>query len=126
VVGGPPIPLGVRGQRFHRGINTGLEAAQQRFGFPITREDLLLIHSRELPGLFERKQMLRPPRAHQRFLNGLRTGFDAANPQLGQFDRVALAGDDGIDNRQPGGPGEVADHMVNLQIHLRQRLISPW
>ena len=34
-----------------------------------------------------------------------------------------MPGENRIDDRQSGDPREVADHMVNLQIHLGQRLV---
>ena len=38
---------------------------------------------------------------------------------------VALATEDGVDNRESREPGDVADHMMNLEIHLIQCLLHP-
>ena len=67
--------------------------------------------------------MLRSPVAHQRFANRLFTGFDARVAQFGQHHRIPLSGDDGIYNRQPGHARQIADHVMDLHIHLRQRFV---
>ena len=38
--------------------------------------------------------------------------------------RIALAGQNGPDDPQPGDPGHVADHAVQLQIHLDQGFLN--
>jgi hypothetical protein len=43
--------------------------------------------------------------------------------QLRQLLGVAYSSQDRIHNRQAGGSGQVADDVVNLQIHLVQRLL---
>src|ERR1035438_2512485 len=67
--------------------------------------------------------MLWSPVAHQRFLNDLFTRMDAVIPQFGQHRRVSLAREDRIYNRQTSDACDFADHMVDLQIHLRQRFL---
>ena len=43
--------------------------------------------------------------------------------QARQHVRVALAREDGADDAQPGGAGDVGDDVVELNIHLCQRLL---
>jgi len=43
--------------------------------------------------------------------------------QLGQGFRVALAGQDRVQDRRTGGAGKIADHGVQLHIHLVQRFL---
>jgi hypothetical protein len=50
---------------------------------------------------------------------------DAPVTQRREFGRVAFAGEQGVNDREPGQPSDVADHMVQLQIHLVQRLLHP-
>jgi hypothetical protein len=73
--------------------------------------------------LSQREQMFGPVVAHQRLGNDLFGGFDALITQLGQHGRIALSRQDGIDNRQSGLTHDVADNVMQLQIHLVQRLL---
>jgi len=43
--------------------------------------------------------------------------------ELRQCDGIALAREDGIENGLPTGSGDVAQHMVELQVHLTERLL---
>jgi hypothetical protein len=64
--------------------------------------------------------MFFPVVACQRLHDGCFAGFDAPVAQLSQPERIAFSGEDGIHNGQASGPRQVADHVVNLQIHLIQ------
>ena len=46
-------------------------------------------------------------------------------PQRREPSRVALARDDGPNNRQPRRAGEVGDGAVDLDVHLTERLLHP-
>ena len=50
-------------------------------------------------------------------------GLAALVAQGGQHGRVSLAGHDGADDAQAGRAGDVGDDVVQLQVHLRQRLL---
>ncbi len=67
--------------------------------------------------------MLRPPVALQRFPDRLFIGLDAWIAQLGQHGRIALARHDGVQYRQSRQAGDVADDMLELHVHLRERLL---
>ena len=43
--------------------------------------------------------------------------------KLGQRYRIPFTGEDGVYNRQPGQAGDVADDVMQLQIHLIQSLL---
>src|SRR5262249_49200601 len=91
--------------------------------FQIAVYDLWLIDAIQISGLTEGKQMLRPPVAFDRFSNGLGVSFDVRIPQLGEFCAVSLSSQDGVDHGKASHPSDVADDMMDLQIHLRQRLV---
>src|SRR5271166_2871592 len=49
--------------------------------------------------------------------------FHPTMTELRQCDGIALAREDGIENRLATGSGDVAEHMVELQVHLTERLL---
>jgi hypothetical protein len=52
-----------------------------------------------------------------------RGGLDAWVPQFGQDRRISLAFQDRVYKGQPGRPADIADHVMNLQIHLGQGFV---
>src|SRR6266545_6049900 len=85
--------------------------------------NFLVIDVIESYGLGQGKQMLLPPIALQRPCNGRLVVFTPIVPELGQRLSMALASQDGADDRQPGDASDVADHMLQLDVHLRQRFL---
>ena len=83
----------------------------------------LLVIAIGAQGLAQRKEMLRPVVADERLRDGLRSRVDAPVPQRREFRGVSFAGENGVDDRESGHPGDIADHMMQLQIHLVQRLL---
>ena len=63
--------------------------------------------------------MLLAPVTAQGFLDHVRAGFHARIPELGQLFGVPLSGDNGIHNRQAGSAGNVAENVLELQVHQR-------
>src|SRR5271166_2958316 len=49
--------------------------------------------------------------------------FHPTMTEVRQFDGVALPREDGIENGLATGSGDVAEHMVELQVHLAERLL---
>lgn len=56
--------------------------------------------------------------ADQRLHDGLFTSANARVMQLSQFKRIAYSGQDCVHDRQASGSIEIADDVMNLQIHL--------
>ena len=80
---------------------------------------------KELQGRGEIEEMLVAPGAGEVFGDrGLRLATPRI-PQRREPRRVALARDDGSDNRQPCRAGEVGDGAVDLDVHLIERLLHP-
>jgi hypothetical protein len=67
--------------------------------------------------------VLQPPIALQRFAHRLFVRFDARVPQSGQLSHVGLPVHNGIHDGETGQSGDVADYVMNLHIHLRQRFL---
>ena len=57
------------------------------------------------------------------FRDSLFTGLDSRVPQSSEIVRVALAIKNRVDNRQAGNAGNVADDMVELDVHLVESLL---
>lgn len=60
---------------------------------------------------------------HQRFCDYFFARFDTVVAKFGESKRVALAAQNCIDDRQSGQTGNVADHVMQLQVHLIQRFL---
>ena len=56
--------------------------------------------------------------SHPRFLDNFWPGLDTRIPQFCQLRRIALSLPDGIDDRHAGDPGQVCNHVLDLQVHL--------
>ena len=85
--------------------------------------DQLLVIPVGFKGLAEREQVLLAVVADQRFHDGLFTGANARVTQLSQLKRIAFSGKDCVHDGQAGGSIEIADDVMNLQIHPIQRLL---
>ena len=95
-----------------------LELGQLPLDLPVTFGDQLLAVAVSSQRLSQGEQGLRSVIAHQGFGHGLGAGPDAPVSQLGQRFRVALAGQDRVQDRQTSGAGKIAHHGVQLHIHL--------
>ena len=76
----------------------------------------LLVIAIGAQGLTQREEMLRAIVADERLRDGLRRRVDVPVAQCRERGGVALAAEDGVDNRESREPGDIADHMMNLEI----------
>src|SRR6266404_4054388 len=67
--------------------------------------------------------MLRPVVSNKGLSHLVPRALHPTMTELRQFDRIALARKDGIENRLATGSGDVAEHMMELQVHLTERLL---
>src|SRR5258708_713285 len=89
----------------------------------IQLNEQLLVVAVSLQRLLEREQMLGPAVSHESLRHFVPRAFYPTMTELRQCDGIALAREDGIENRLATGSGDVAEHMVELQVHLTQRLL---
>jgi len=68
--------------------------------------------------------MLRPVVSHQSLRHLVPRALHPTMTELRQCDGIALAREDGIENRLATGSGDVAEHMVELQVQLTERLLQ--
>jgi hypothetical protein len=92
---------------------------------PITFRHEFLVISPSRQGLTESKQMLPAIVSNQRFDDGLFRGFDPSIPKCGQFCWIPLARQNGIHDAEARESSDVADDVMDLQIHLIQSFLHP-
>ena len=117
------LPLAGARQGLPLRIDCRLELFQPHFDFTIASEDLLpvsLIHGTRLR---QNEQVLTQPVAHQRLANRRLVGLDGRLAQFCQLIGIAFASQDRVNNRQPSDTSDIADDVVQLQIHLNHRLL---
>jgi hypothetical protein len=100
-----------------------LQSLQDGFDPRIAFRDLLLVEIVQVQGLSQGEDVLFPVVADQGLANRLDRGVAPAVPIRGQGVRVALARHECPDDAHPGRPGDVRDDVVDLQVHLGQRLL---
>ncbi len=77
----------------------------------------------QLVRLPQLEEMFGAPRSVQREGNLIFAGMTALIPQFGQFDRVAFAAQDGLDDRHAGQSRDVTDDFGQFDIHLLHGLL---
>jgi len=71
-----------------------------------------------IQGLPDDKEVFGPPVAVEAAGKGIPAGLDAVVFQGRKLLRIALARADGVEDGQPGDAGEIADDVLDLQVHL--------
>ena len=100
-----------------------LEPLQVDFNLPVAPGNLILIEPVQLQGLGQLEDVFLPPVPLQRPGDGVVVRFHARATKLGQLAGVPFAVHDGLDNVHPGLAGDVADDVLELDVHLGQRLL---
>ena len=94
------------------------EFGQFCFDLLVALGDLSMMELVQLVGLPQLEEMFGPPRSLQRKGYLFLTVLTALIPQLGQFDRIALALQDGADDQHAGHSRDVTDDLRQFDIHL--------
>ena len=102
---------------------TDAEFLQDGFDPDVAGRYLLVVGVVEGKCLLERKQVLGAVASGERLLDRLGTGVAPVIAQARQHLGVTLAGEDCADDPQAGCAGDVGDDVVELKIHLGQRLL---
>jgi hypothetical protein len=97
--------------------------AQVRFASAVACGDLLVIDVVQRDRLGQGEPLLLPPLTLQRLGDGGFVVLTAVVAQRRQRHRIALSRQDGAKNGPPSHPGDVADHLLPLEIHLGQRFL---
>jgi hypothetical protein len=112
------------GERGHGGIDLGRERPEVRLDLRIARLDQSLGMPIALQRLTQGEEVLRPVVPHQGLGDGLRRGLDAVVPVAGEHRRVPLPREDRVEDGQTRDAGNVAEHMVQLEVHLGESLLQ--
>jgi hypothetical protein len=75
--------------------------------------------------LLQDKEQILLPVPLQTARDFLFTGPHSPIPQRRQFPPLPLSCQNRLHNRLPRYPAQIADHIRQLQVHLRQRLVHP-
>ena len=77
----------------------------------------------QLQGLPKREDVLGTVVTDERLADGVLGGVAPAVAERGQLIGRVVARHDGSDDAHPGEPGSVRDHVVQLHVHLHERLL---
>ena len=113
-----------RRQRVLVQIHFTVEAGEQPLGLLVTLSDELLIMPPGVQGLLNDEEMFGAPVAVQTAGDHVAAGLDAMILQCGQLLRIAFASEDGVEDGQAGDAGQVADDVVDLQVHLGEGFLE--
>ena len=100
-----------------------LEPLQLGFNLPVALGNLLVIEPVQFQGLGQLEDVLLPPVPLQRLGNRGFVCFHARTTKLRQLSGVPFTVHDGLYNVHPGPAGDVADDVLELHVHLGQRLL---
>ena len=96
----------------------GIEAREHLLNVLVASGNLVLKMPVAFQGLLQAEEMLGAVITHQTFGHDLAAGFDAPIAQAGEFGGLAFPHKDGIDNGQPADPGNIANDIMQLEVHL--------
>lgn len=101
-------------------VRRALRACVESLQAAVTVEDLPAVEVIKLQGLFELKEMLVEVGSFQRLDDVLLTRAAMGVAVLSEDEGIPLALDDGTQNGHTGTAGDVADDIVQLDVHLVQ------
>ena len=113
------------GQRRRGRCDGGRQLLELGGDGPVAREELRLAHVEELEVLLEDKEVFGPVVAGQGRGDLVGRGLVVRVAVLGEDVGVALAGDEGAEDREPGLADDVADDAREQQVHLDEGFLHP-
>ncbi len=112
-----------RRQLAHRDRGALMQTLQHSLDACVALRDLGLIEIIQLHSLREGKDVLLPVVADQRLPDRLHRGMAARVAQCRQRCRIPLSSNNRANDGHARHAGDIRDHVMELQVHLRQRLL---
>ena len=112
------------GQRFGLGIGSAGEGGELLLDLQIALTDLGLVEAPGFEGLAQGEEMFGPVVADQGFFDGGIGSLDAVVFEFNQLLWATFAGQNRVEHGLTGGSDDVADDVVQLQVHLGERLLD--
>jgi len=113
-----------RGQGVLDRINFWFKSGQDIFDGLVTGGDLALVKLIAFEGLTEAEEMFGAPVADQGLGDLVAGTFNLVLFECGQLVGVALAGENGLEDGQAGDAGDIADDVVQGEVHLLEGLLE--
>ena len=112
------------GKRVLAQIHLAVEAGEQLLDLLVALGDEFLVMPPGIQGLPDHEEMFVTPVTVEAASQSVPAGFDAMIFEGGELLRVALTGQDGIENSQAGDAGQVADDVMDLEVHLGEGFLQ--
>ncbi len=112
------------GQGFNLGIGSAGEGGEQLLDLQVALVDLGLVESPGFEGLAQGEEVFAAIVAEKGFFDGGIGGLDAVVFECNELFWATFAGKDGIEDGQAGGADDVADDVVQLEVHLGENLLD--
>ena len=113
-----------RSQRLGLEVGAGIQFGELGLDMLVAGGDLMLVMEPSVVGLAEGEEMFWEPVAVETASDDIFGSFDVGIFEGGQGEGIALAGEDGLQDGLAGDAGEIADDVVELNIHLGERLVE--
>ena len=112
------------GERALDQIHLAVETGEELVDLFITLGDEGLVVAPSFEGLPDDEEVFGAPVAMEAAGEGVAAGFDARVLEGGELVRIPFAGEDGVEDGQAGDTGQIADDVVDLEVHLGEGFLE--
>ena len=105
------------------GVALLVQSVQGSLDLDVAVAHLGVVEVVQFQRLSQREDVLGAVVAGERFADGVRLSWQRTSRKSSKRSRVAFAGDDRANDAHAGEPGNVRDDVVQLDVHLHERLL---